>query len=229
MTEGTHRGRESHPGAHDESGTDAVSQARDAPLPAELARRFQDQYDDDPTPPPARPVMSNRSGPPISRRSPPPRSIRAARVAWLTSFALGGIGVLVAFLSRTSVTAELTREITRLAPSRDEISIDSLVAGIYRACMAGLGLVIAIEAILLTAMLKQRTGARWAQLALLFLHAGVALVASAFLAVGDWGELIEPLIIAGFLAALAGWLLSLVPAARRWFRMRDETQPMTFD
>jgi len=205
---------------------DAASDGSDTPPPELADSRFRDPYDDDPTPPPARPVMSDQTKPPILRKFPAPRSIKAARTFWLLSFVLSGAGVFLAFLSHASVTDELTEVLGRLAPSYDESSIDSLVDVIYWSCVAGLAVIIAVEASLLAVMLNRRSGARWIQLVLLCLHAGVVLVASAFLSTGDWGALIELLLLVGFVAALAAWVLSLVPSAHRWFRMKDETQAL---
>ena len=81
--------------------------------------------DDDPdaVPPPARPVMSDRTRPPVLRPLPAPRSIRTSRSLWILSFVLGAFGVLLAFLSHAAVTTELTEVIGRLSPTYDESEV----------------------------------------------------------------------------------------------------------
>ena len=185
--------------------------------------------DEDPTPPPARPPMSVETRPPVLRKIPVPRLVRLARSLWISSFVLGGASVFIAFLSRDTLIAELTDELGRLAPGYDEDEVAALVDAVYWSSIAGLGLVIAVEAVLLGVLLNRRGGARWAQLPVLVLHAGMVLVASAFLAIGDWGALVGLLLLAGLALAFAGWVLCLLPQANRWFRMRDEAQLATLE
>lgn len=187
--------------------------------------------DDDPdsVPPPARPVMSDQTRPPVLRPVPPPRSIRTSRSLWLLSFVLSAFGVLVAFLSHEAVTTELTELIGRLSPTYDESEVDSLVNLVYWASLAGLAIVVAVEAALLAFVMNRRGGARWLQLIVLVLHAAVVLMGSAFLAVGAVAVPVELLLVAGFVVAFAAWVCSLAPSAHRWFRMKDEAQLTSFD
>jgi len=187
--------------------------------------------DDDPdsVPPPARPVMSDQTRPPVLRPVPPPRSIRTSRSLWLLSFVLSAFGVLVAFLSHEAVTTELTELIGRLSPTYDESEVDSLVNLVYWASLAGLAIVVAVEAALLAFVMNRRGGARWLQLIVLVLHAAVVLMGSAFLAVGAVAVPVELLLVAGFVVAFAAWVCSLAPSAHRWFRMKDEAQLAALD
>jgi len=185
--------------------------------------------DEDPTPPPARPTMSDQRKPPVLREFPPPRSVKAGRVLWLVSFVLGGAAVFISFLSGETLIAELTEVLSRLAPRYDAGEVTALVDVIYWSCLGGLGLIIAIEAIILAMLLNRRGGTRWVQLPVLVIHAGAVLVGSAFLAIGDWGDLIALLLVAGLLLAFAGWVSTLFPGAHRWFRMKDQTELVALD
>ncbi len=71
---------------------------------------------------------------------------------------------------------------------------------------------------LLGFVMNRRGGARWLQLPVLVLHTGVVFVASAFITLGDWGAVVELLLLAGLVLAVVGWVLCLVPPAHRWFR-----------
>lgn len=178
----------------------------------------------DEPPPPPRPAMSDAAPPPVLRKIPMPRPVRLTRSLWLASFAATGAGVLVAFLSRTSLVAELDETLGRLAPGYDESEVASLVNVVYWGSIAGLAAVIVLEAVVLGALLNRRGGARWLQVPVLGLHAVAVLVATAFLGIGDWGLLVDSVLLAGFGLAFIGWVLGLVPAARRWFRMPHESQ-----
>lgn len=213
--------------------SDPTGPADDAPqgvspeverMPLAPPRDFED------TPqPPARPVMSDQTKPPVLKQIPMPKIVKVARSLWIFSFVLGGAAVFIAFISRDALVAELTTTLGRLAPGYDEEEVAALVDLVYWSSIAGVAVAIAIEAVLLGVLLNRRGGARWLQLIMLALHAGAVLVASAFLAVGDWAGLIELLLLAGLVLAIVGWVLCLFPAAGRWFRVRDEPQALPFD
>jgi hypothetical protein len=177
--------------------------------------------------PPERPPLVDERRPPVLKAVPPPRSVRVSRALWLISFTAAAAAMLIAFLSHESIAAELEETLLRLSPGYDESRISTLVDVIYWACIAGLGVVVTLEAILLAMILNRRGGARWGQLVLLLVHAGVALVGSAFLTVTEFGLLVEVLLIGGFGCALAGWIAGLFPSAAHWFRTAGEVQPAT--
>lgn len=185
--------------------------------------------DEDPVPPPARPPLSNETKPPVLRKIPMPRVVKTARTLWLTSFVLGGAAVFIAFLSHETLVAELTETLGRLAPGYDEDEVGTLVDAVYWSSVAGLGVIITIEAVLLGVLLNRRGGVRWAQFPVLVLHAGAVLLGTAFLGIGDWGVVVELLLLAGFVLAFVGWVLCLFPRAHRWFRAADESQRRPLD
>jgi hypothetical protein len=184
---------------------------------------------EDPTPPPPRPSLSDQTKPPVLRKIPAPGPVKVARALWMLSFVLGAAAVFIAFLSGDTLRFELTEILSRLAPGYDADAVTSLVDLIYWASLGGLGLIIAIEAVLLAFLMNRRGGARWVQLPMLVLHAGGVLVASAFLGIGDWGVVIELLLVAGFVVAFAGWILCLFQRAHRWFRIKDQAEPAALD
>lgn len=186
-------------------------------------------FDDDAPPPPPRPPLTDETRPPVLRAIPTPRVVRTARTLWILSFALGGAAVFIAFLGRDGIVDELTERIGRLAPGYDADEIASLVDVVYWSSIAGLGVVITIEAVLLGSLMNRRGGARWLQLVVLVLHAGAALVGSAFLAIGDRALIVSALLVAGFALCVVAWGLCLVPAAGRWFRTQDEAQRAALD
>lgn len=185
--------------------------------------------DDDAPPPPPRPPLADETKPPVLRAIPTPRVVKTARTLWILSFVLGGAGVFVAFLSRDPIVDELTERLGRLAPGYDADEVATLVDVVYWSSIAGLGLIITIEAVLLGSLMNRRGGARWLQLIVLVVHAGAVLVGSAFLAIGDRALLVAALLVAGFLLCIIAWVMCLVPSANRWFRMQDEAQRALLD
>jgi hypothetical protein len=185
--------------------------------------------DDEGPPPPERPVMSDRRRPPVRKPVPPPWPIPTARILWFASFALDAAAMLVAFLGRDAIEAQLEETLLRVAPTYDQTSIGSLVDGIYWASIAVLGIVVALEAVLLAFLLNRRGGVRWIQLAVLVLHAVAATAALAFLTVAEFGILVEALVLGGFVVAVVAWVFPLLPSAHRWFRTKGERHPAPAD
>lgn len=185
--------------------------------------------DDDTSPPPPRPPITDETKPPVLRPIPTPRVVRTARMLWILGFVLGGAAAFIAFVSRDAIVAELTETLGRLAPGYDSDEIASLVDLVYWSSIAGLGIIITIEAVLLGSLMNRRGGARWLQLIVLVLHAGAVLVGSAFLAIGERALLVSALLVAGFVLGVVAWGLCLMPAAGRWFRMKDEAQLAALD
>jgi hypothetical protein len=185
--------------------------------------------DDDAPPPPPRPAMSDDTKPPVLRTIPMPKAVRIARSLWFLSFVASMSAVLISFLTHDALNDELTETIGRLAPGYDDEEVAALVNLVYWASLAGLGLVVVLEAVLLGMMLKRRGGARWLQLPVLVIHGAVVLVATAFLAIGDWGAVAELLMLAGLLLAIVAWVFGVVRSAHRWFRMPNETQLAAHD
>jgi hypothetical protein len=218
-----------HEDVLDDIETDAAPEPTAEPSPegASAPRSESIAGDDDLAPPPERPSLSDERRPPVLKTVPPPRSVKTARILWLLSFTAVAAAMLIAFLAHEAIAAELEETLLRLAPGYDASSISSLVDTIYWTCIASLGVVVTVEAILLAMLLNRRGGARWAQLPLLLVHAGAALVGSAFLTVTEFGFLVEVLLLGGLGLAVAAWISSLFPAANRWFRTRGEVQPAT--
>jgi hypothetical protein len=215
---------ESEPHAAEESPT---TEAESRPTEAAPTGESGQAAEDDLAPPPERPSLSDDRRPPVLKIVPPPRSVKTSRILWLLSFTAAAAAMLIAFLSHESIAAELEETLLRLAPGYDESSISSLVDGIYWACIASLGVVVTVEAVLLAMLLNRRGGARWAQLPLLLLHAGAAIVGSAFLTVAEFGLIVAALLLGSLALAVIAWIASLFPGANRWFRTRGEVQPAT--
>ena len=192
-------------------------------------RPTEDLGEDLDPPPPERPALTDHRPPPVRRRVPPPWPVPTSRILWLAGFAANAAAMLVAFVARDAIGAELEETLLRVAPDYDATSIGSLVDGIYWASIALLGAVVAAEAVLLAVLLNRRGGARWLQLPVLVVHGFATLAGIAFLAVAEFGTLVEVLLIGGFLCAVVAWILPLLPSAHRWFRTKDETRAAPLD
>jgi hypothetical protein len=175
---------------------------------------------DAPVPPP-RPPISKASPAPIRPAVPPPSAIIASRSLWVTSFVVGFLAIGVAFLARAGQMDELQDLIDDLMPDENESTLERAAAVVYWACIGALVGVIVVESLLLRLVMNRRRGVRWFLLAFVAIHAGVAIVADAFLSLGDAGAYLRLLLGAQLVLALIASVVSILPGTRRWFRVED--------
>jgi hypothetical protein len=172
--------------------------------------------------------MSDRTPAPVLQPIVPTRQVKAARTLWLVSFAAGSIAILFAFVSRDEQLGRLRDLITGLAPERDPETLAALASLVFWGTLGLLALVIVIEAILLRVMMRGRGGARWALMLVLFLNAGVLLIADALvIAPGDEGLYLRICLVAQLALAGVGLVLSLFPGASAWFRAQKQKRRRT--
>jgi hypothetical protein len=150
---------------------------------------------------------------------PPPRAILTSRTLWLVSFVAGIVGAGFAWLGRSAGQERLATMVADLDPSQDPATLESFARLIFWGSFAAVLAVIVIEGLLLRTMMNRRSWARVALAVMLVVHAGVMVLADAYLAApGAAGAGIRwPLVIQLVLAA-AAWVVSLAPSASRWFR-----------
>lgn len=183
-------------------------------------------YDDSTKPP--RPQMSDAAPAPVPAKVPPTRPMLAARALWFASFAAGAAVVIFGFLAQENQLQrlrELVAEVAGVADTQDAAAVDAAAAIAFWGSIIGLAVVIVVEAILVSVMMRGRGGVRWALLVFLVVHAGVLLLADAFLGGGDYGTLFSILLIGQLLLAVAAVIVSLLPSSTAWFRRKQQSRP----
>ncbi len=168
---------------------------------------------------PPRPGMSDSTPAPVRRLSPLTRTLLAARWLWLASIALGLIAGFFVFIYRADQIDRLKQMITELDATRAAETVNALSLLVFWGALGILALVLVLEAIMLSVMLRGHGAARWALLFLLVLNAGTVLLADAVLLPPDGnGPYLWLLLIAQFVLAGAAFVCSLLPGASGWFR-----------
>jgi hypothetical protein len=168
---------------------------------------------------PPRPAMSDQTPAPVLQPIVPTRPVTVSRRLWIVSFAVGSIAALFAFVSRGEQLDRLQNVITGLAPDRDAETISALAQLVFWGTLSLAVLVILIEAVVLHVMMRRHGGARWVLMFILLLHAGVLVVAEAFIiAPGPDGHYLRVLAVAQLALAGTGLVVSLLPGANVWFR-----------
>ncbi len=173
-------------------------------------------------PPPPRPQVSNLTPPPSRPEVPPPGTVIASRSLWIAGFLSGLIALGIVFYGRDGVLDGLQDRIGDLAPDESDDTLERVAGVVYWSTMSAMLVVIITEWVLVGRMMRRRGGARWALLLVLVVHAAVALLADAFLGLGDLGAYLRLLFWAQLLLSGVALIVSLLPAAGRWFRTRKQ-------
>lgn len=166
--------------------------------------------------PPPRPVTTQGAPPPDLAPLRPAPVVRTLRVLWMVSFVVGATIIAFAFIVRSTIAADLADYLSELAPDRAEETLDQVATVVLTAILIGIGVLIVLEALLLRGLLHRRSAFRWLLLGALPLQVAVAVLADAFLAVGDQALYIRGLLIVQVLLAAAAALTGLLPATGAW-------------
>lgn len=173
-------------------------------------------------PPPPRPVMTHGAPPPDLAPLRPTAVVRTLRVLWLVSFVTGATIISFAFIVRATISDDLADYLAELAPDRAEETLGQVAGVVLTAILIGIALVILVEALLLRGLLRRRGIFRWLLLAALPVQVVVAVLADAFLAVGEQALYIRGLLIVQVLLAAAAALAGVLPATAAWLAKPSE-------
>jgi hypothetical protein len=173
-------------------------------------------------PPPPRPESSGLKPPPIQAKVPPPGAVVASRSIWIAGFVVGLLAVVIAFYARDGVLDALQERLGDLMPDESDDTLERVTAVVFWVSITAILLVTLIESLLLRRMMGRHGGIRWVMLVALLVHAGVALLADAFLGVGDAGIFLRLLIFGQLALSALGLLVSVLPGTGRWFRLEHE-------
>ncbi|TRW45089.1 hypothetical protein [Georgenia yuyongxinii] len=163
--------------------------------------------------------MTYQANAPVHREVEAPGALRTSRTLWLLSFVAGLVAVGFSWLNRDAGKQRLLETVTDLAPGRDAATLEALANVVFWGSLAAIALVVLLEALLMRTMMRRRGWPRVAAFFVLVVHATVTVLAEAYLAApGGAGAAVRwPLLIQLGLAVVA-WIVSLSPAASRWFR-----------
>jgi hypothetical protein len=171
--------------------------------------------------------MSDTRPPPAQLSTTPTGPVKIARFLWLGSFVLGLAVLAFAFLSRDDQIERLSDVIAGVDPGRPAATLTSAATIVFWSCLGAIGVVIAVEALLLRAVVRRHRWAQWAQLLVLLVHTGVVLLAGTFLAQGDQGVLMAGLLIVQLLFGVVALVVSVLPGSGDWFRAKNESHRTT--
>jgi hypothetical protein len=167
---------------------------------------------------PPRPAMSDLTPAPIRPPVPPPGIVKAMRWVWRASFIAGLAAGLLTYFTRDAQLERLERLLTERQSTLGAEALDSITSTILWGSIGTVVFVILVEALLLKMVMRRRSGARWALLAVLPLHGGATIMADAFLVAPPEGVYFRVFLLVQLLLAGTAVALSVQRRAQAWFR-----------
>lgn len=173
---------------------------------------------------PVRPALSTANGAPVLIKATPPFSIRLSQFLWALSFAVGGFTVVYLFIIRKDLLpliADLARDVTA---ERSDEAYEAAADIIFWVVFALILAALFTQVTLLVSFAARRPHVRWWQLATLCVQALLAVLSPEWVALGDQGALLQPLLGAQAALVLLALLSSVLPSGIRWSARRFDVR-----
>lgn len=165
---------------------------------------------------PQRPLVRGANEAPVLVKVPPPFSIRLSQFFWIMSFAVGGFTVVYFFIIRQDLLPLIADVAKGVTEGRDEATYKSAADIIFWIVFAALVAILLTQIVLMVSFMGRRPGTRWWQLATLVVQALVVALSPEWVALGQQGQPLPPLLTAQTALVLLALLAGVLPRAIAW-------------
>lgn len=173
---------------------------------------------------PPRPPTASSNAAPVLVRLTPPFSVRMSQFFWILSFAVGTFAVVYLFVIREKqlpLIADVARRVTEGRSDETYTSAADIVFWVVFGVLVG---ILLTQVTLLVSFMSRRPRIRWWQLATLALQAGLVLLSIEWVALGEQGEPLTPLLAGQAALVLLALLSSVMPKAIAWSARRHDVR-----
>lgn len=196
---------------------DALARSASPAVPRARTVRSAGTADPEPThEAPARPSLVSDNAPPVLVKKVAPFSVRLSQFFWVASIAVGVFTLVYYFVIRQDLLPLVADRARQVSAGRPDAVYDSASDIIYWTVFAVLVGTMFFQVALLVSFMSRRPRIRWWQLATLALLGAVVALAPEWVALGEPGEPIQPLLAAQTTLGLVALLFSVLPGALRW-------------
>lgn len=171
---------------------------------------------------PARPSLISDNAAPVLVKMVAPFSVRLSQFLWVASFAVGGFTLVYYFVIREDLLPLIAEVARRVSPDRPDAIYASASDIVFWTIFAVLVGTVLLQITFLVSFMSRRPRIRWWQLATLVLLAAVVALAPEWVALGEPGEPIQPLLAAQTTVGLIALLTGVLPGALRWSARRHD-------
>jgi len=165
---------------------------------------------------PARPSLVSDNAAPVLIKKIAPFSVRLSQFFWVASIAIGAFTLVFYFIIREDLLPLVADRARQASAGRPDAVYDSASDIIFWVIFAALVGTVFLQIVFLVSFMSRRPQIRWWQLATLALLGAVVALAPEWVALGEPGEPIQPLLAAQMAVGLVALLFSLLPGALRW-------------
>jgi hypothetical protein len=196
---------------------DALSRSVSPAAPRARAVRSAGTADPEPThEAPARPSLVSDNAPPVLIRKIAPFSVRLSQFFWVASIAVGVFTLVYYFVIRQDLLPLIADRARLVSAGRPDGVYDSASDIIFWTIFAVLVATVFLQVVFLVSFMSRRPRIRWWQLATLALPGALVALTPEWVALGEPGVPIQPLLAAQTAVGLVALLLSVLPGALRW-------------
>ena len=200
-----------------EPASDALAKSVSPVVPRARTVRSAGTADPEPThEAPARPSLVSDNSAPVLVRKIAPFSVRLSQFFWVASIAVGVFTLVYYFVVRADLLPLIADRARLVSAGRPDAVYDSASDIIFWTIFAVLVGTIFFQIVFLVSFMSRRPRIRWWQLATLALLGAVVALAPEWVALGEPGEPIQPLLAVQTTLGLVALLLSVLPGALRW-------------
>lgn len=146
----------------------------------------------------------------------PPFSVRMSQLFWILSFAVGAFTIVYFFIIRQDLLpliADIAREVSA---GRDDTTYETAADIVFWCVFAILVATLLVQVTLLVSFNGRRPHVRWWQLGSLGIQTLVLLLSPEWVAIGQQGEPLRPLLAIQAGLVLLALLVSVLPKAIAW-------------
>lgn len=161
---------------------------------------------------------------PVLVKVPPPFSVRLSQFLWILSFAVGAFAVVYFFVVREDLLPLISDSAKEITEGRDDATYDSAADIIFWVVFGIMVAVLLIQVTLMVSFMNRRPHVRWWQLATLAVLVLLVLLSPEWVALGERGEPLPPLLAAQSALVLLALFSSVMPRAIGWSARRHDVR-----
>lgn len=173
---------------------------------------------------PGRPPVRGMNAAPVLVKVPPPFSVRLSQFLWILSFAVGAFAVVYFFVVREDLLPLISDSAKEITEGRDDATYDSAADIIFWVVFGIMVAVLLIQVTLMVSFMNRRPHVRWWQLATLAVLVLLVLLSPEWVALGERGEPLPPLLAAQSALVLLALFSSVMPRAIGWSARRHDVR-----
>lgn len=154
----------------------------------------------------------------------PPFSVRLCQFLWILSFAVGGFTTVYFFVIRTELLPLMADRAREVTPDRADATYEAAADIVFWVVFAIIVGTLLVQITLLVSFMGRRPQIRWWQLLTLGVQALLVVLSPGWVALGEKGAPLQPLLAGQAALVLLALLFGVLPRAIAWSARRHDVR-----